>query len=255
LRAHGPLRFDDWIEVAVGLSASEPPEGLQKKIWKRKIAPSVLQAFVNRRAALEDDDDLDGRTDGSQLSPSLPFSVRAIAVITEGKVMAATAERSLPLWRLDPDAGPRLALAVCRAVETAHQIADLLLTAAKQAGGGGQKAATLRDALLARIDGDAMELPGALVMGWHTKSDPEARGIIQLEVMRGWIAKARREAIDIFDSAFPVNSLDSTTENILVGRRRLLGGIRRIEKMIAPAVDKKTQLRGRHAVQRAGPQR
>jgi CRISPR system Cascade subunit CasA len=254
LRARGPLRFDDWIEVAVGVSASEPQEESKKKIWRRKIAPSVLHAFVNRRAVLEDDDDLDSLTDGSPLSPTLPFSVRAIAVIPDRKVMAATAERGLPLWRLDPDAGPRLALAVCRAVETAHQVADLLLAAAKHAGRGGRKADALRDALLARIDGDATELPGVLVMGWRTKTDPEARGIVQLEVMRGWIAKARKEAIDIFDRAFPIISLDGTTEKILLARRRLLAGLGRIEKTVAPAVEKNTRPRGRHAMQRTGGQ-
>jgi CRISPR system Cascade subunit CasA len=248
VRARGPLRFDDWIEMAVGISPNEPAEGSKRKVWQRKVAPSVLQAFVSRRAALEDEDDdvADSSVDGSALSPTLPFSVRAIAVVPEGKVMAATAERSLPLWRLDPESGPRLALAVSKAVEIAHDVAYLLQTSAKEVGGAG-KACALRDALLARIDGDATELPGALVKRWRETGDPEARGIVQLEVTRSWVERARGQAVDIFDSAFPIASLDSTTGKILLARRRLLAGLARIAKPFAPPVEKKTTPRGRRA--------
>ncbi|MFZ1429009.1 MAG: type I-E CRISPR-associated protein Cse1/CasA [Geminicoccaceae bacterium] len=237
IKAKGPLRYDDWLEAAIGYESPTPPSG--SKSWQRAVAAPVVKAFLARRGTLDEASWRQSEAEPrhtSMLGREMPFRVRATGVILDGKIAVATAERSLPLFALNVIQAEELPVVVATIVEAIAGCAEQLEVRTRQAVKLGRtEGATrldkdLRDALLQQMDATVAALPQRLVEGWSAQADPDAGAGVTLNLKDELISAARAQAITLFDTAFPLATLDAMTARIVLERRLLVRGLAAIGK-------------------------
>ena len=236
VRARGPLRFDDWVGVAL-FEQSRPASGAGKKD-KAQVTrlPPVLRHFHHARHA-----DLDafrmakpaqarvlmgGEAGGSVLFSRTGWRVRAFAQFYDGKAAAGTTGRELPVWHLPEGGADMLAHAVVGIMEKLGEMSRSLRIAARIVATGGHKDAKtkiaddLADALLAGLDASVLALPDRLAEYLVADDDEawnERRAVCEREILN----EARGLALGLFDGAFPIVGADKTAQTIAVERGKL----------------------------------
>lgn len=221
--ARGPLRFDDWLEIGIGGVV----EGDDEKRWR---VPDAVQRFTNNADPIADELDKRGGLDPSlvtTLKGELPFRVRAMAVVVEGKAPVASSTRELPLWRLPADVRTDLIHQVTNVVTEVGAIAKVLAEQARNCLklADGMKAAevgaALEDALKAMMDEAVVELPRRLV----AEPDRAKTAALGDEV----VAAAVDTAYRLFDESFPVTGIDKPSLAAAKARRMLRGRLNKLD--------------------------
>lgn len=235
LRASGPLRLDDWLEIALLEDQNgSPPPG-------RPQLPSPLaqirQVISNRSSALTELQALDRRGSALSRQSALPVRVQATGLYLFGKAMGGLSQRELPLWHLDGRHQARLRKSMGEVLDRVGEMAGVLAGYARIAAGQGRADAAgvlpdeLRDSLLATLEPQAMDLLRRLVgAARDTDGDPPWPQRVRAERQR-FLAAARTEAIAHYDRAFPVRGRDVRMDMLWAEQRgRLIGTLTNILK-------------------------
>ncbi|GBD41508.1 hypothetical protein HRbin39_00890 [bacterium HR39] len=211
VKVETPLRFDDWLEAAFWSERSPPSAETTARTWKRVIPAPVVRRAAERVEKLEAE-----------------LLVEAAALVLEGKVPAASAERRQPLYARRLQEELQLAERVHRLVAALGEMGDALARAGKAAGAEGELPERLRDALLTAMDAAAVAYPARVVEAWRAHPEEAdfdlAVGRIETEILEA----ARRRAVELFDEAFPLVTLDGETRRVLAARRALVRALRSI---------------------------
>ena len=235
VRARGPLRFDDWLGMAL-FDQSRPSGAANKKSTARvPRLPPVLRHFSDRHANLDAfrlskpvqaRALMGGEAGGSVLFSKTCWRVRAFAQFYDGKAAAGTTGRELPVWHLPEGGADTLAHAVVAITEKLGEMSRYLRIAARNVAGGGHKDAKtkiaddLADALLAGLDASVVALPDRLAGDLVADGDEawnERRAVREHEILK----EARGLALGLFDGAFPIVGADKTAQTIAVERGKL----------------------------------
>ncbi len=224
-KAQGPLRFDDWLETALANTESSPTA---KTGTPRRRLPAVLRqvAAVGRPHLVGA-----GNAVGTALQEG-SLRVRAFAQFNYGKAVGGMSQRELPVWLLPDDDLAWLCGEVTMALERASLMGDALRWLAKEAALLGQQkgasavADNLRDAFLAGLDSAALALPADLAKAVRA---PETSPTEEADRLRdGFLTQARRNALALFDGAFPIDGLGSVDDRLAAARGRLVTRLHRI---------------------------
>ncbi len=219
VQAKTPLRFDDWLEAALGSERGAPSAGSTGRSWERVIPAPV----VRRAAALVE-----------MLDGEAGLRVKAAALVLDGKVPAASAERRQPLYAKSMQEKLQLAERVHGLVAAIGEMGERLADAAKGAGAEKELAPRLRDALLTALDARVVAYPGRVVEAASVHPQESgfdaAVGRIEKEILEA----ARHRAVELFDEAFPIVTLDAETRRVLAARRALVRALSRIVDRLAP---------------------
>lgn len=211
VKAETPLRFDDWLEAAFWSERSPPSAETTARTWERVIPAPVVQRAAERVEKLEAE-----------------LLVEATALVLEGKVPAASAERRQPLYARRLQEELQLAERVHRLVAALGEMGDALKRAGKAAGAEGELPKRLRDALLTAMDAAAVAYPARVVEAWRAHPEEadfdRAVGRIETEILKA----ARDRAVELFDGTFPLVILDGETRRVLAARRALVRALRGI---------------------------
>jgi hypothetical protein len=231
VRASGPLRVTDWMEVVYAPGQRSSPD-------RRTVvlAPLALSEF------LADDDGGDG--DGSAVSAlNCGYSVLAFAQFFDGKIPIGTSSKTLPLYAVNRRGRAFLGDKVSDLAEAIGGIAEDLRsharTAAEVAADQGTKAkanavaSALRDTFMMAAEpvvenavaGMAALLPGRGLeaeAAWATQS-----GKVAADCLR----ELATRALALFDGTFPIDGIDEANARAASARaslRKALG--RRLPK-------------------------
>jgi CRISPR system Cascade subunit CasA len=229
----GPLRFDDWLHVALGGDTPPPPNSA--RTVTEVEPPPAIRAFLARQRHLRGAARHHGRQApvagttvlGAGLGPRLPYSVRAIVQFRFGKAVGGTSARELPLYDLPGTAARDLAIAAARLAEQLGAIAQALGERARKAAalgpeGGGEIGSQLDDDLLAAMDAPVIEAVMQLAEQYAQGEADDTAVDVRLRDL------ARRTALALFDAAFPVIGGDTPSVKIAKVRRELLWDLHRL---------------------------
>lgn len=241
LKARGPLRFDDWLETALMLKTSDPaPDsktgGSDKKKIRRAL-PMVLQQFSALADGLWDALDDQANTTGAErarqagvsaLTGEAPLRVRATAQYPFGKAVGGLSIRELPVWRLSPDVAEELPGIVQPILEKLADAANALAAVSRKAvklGAREGKAALaddLRDALLANLDSEVLALPNTLIVDFQAAGGDSANWRKRCRERETVLYRnAHRQALSLFDTAFPIDTVDAVAVALAKYRREV----------------------------------
>jgi hypothetical protein len=221
LSAKGPLRFDDWVQIAVGAEPSAPTGNA--KTWMRVLRPPILRQIATECGRISDHLIDSGAATHRLSSLQLPFRVRATAQYVSGKTLAGMTTRELALWILDPrdpEAATVTAQTVADIVERLRGVAEELDNRASEAHKRGSKldkpklAPNLEDRLMRALEPDVIEAIERLV-----KSTGDAN--LRVGVLVDVVSRARDVALALFDDSFPVTTMDKPGRIIATTRREL----------------------------------
>jgi hypothetical protein len=231
--ANGPLRFNDWLHIALG--GDRPPLSDRARTAEEIEPPPAIRAFRLRRRYLTEASRSLGRREtfpattvlGAGRGVRLSYGVRAIVQFPFGEAVGGTSMRELPLYNLPGTAARDLAIAAARLVEQLGAIARTLSKRARRAATlgsevSGEIGSQLEDHLLAAMDAPVIEavmrLAGQLAEGNadDTEADTQLRD------------RARRTALSLFDAAFPVIGGDTPSVKIAQVRRELVRDLFRL---------------------------
>lgn len=222
IQAAAPLRLDDWLGPALGHQPQRTAEDGAGVVIQ---PPPVVRAFHARAETLFGFfDDRSGEISG--LHPDLPFHIRAVALFAFGKAVGGLSEKTLPMYRLRSERLDQLATrAAAMAASVAH-FAGLLRWAAGQAlklGDSGKTVslpAQLHDALLRLLEDRVLQALPALAAALN-HDDFEAGRITAEQTMVDLDDQARRQALDLFDDAFPIDGTSDLADRLVQVRRSL----------------------------------
>lgn len=209
-----PLRLDDLLDLPIAIGPA-PPENVPRL--------AVLSALRARAYEIGD-----APNDVSAVSNRLRVSLRATALGGEN-VAEFLSERTLPLYRLPGDAGPRMLTGIHETGEALRNVIKALLGVAKAVLQPADRdrqqdrkfAAYLGDALALR-----MEQPLFNMIEELARTDaPEGHGPT---MQRSFVEELRRECLAVFDAAFPLPEADSEAAHVATQRRRLLHTLRKL---------------------------
>lgn len=164
---------------------------------------------------------------GAGRGPRLPYGVRAVVQFSFGKAVGGTSTRELPLYDLPGRAARNLAIAAAQLGERIGEIAQALAKRARQAVAlgsdrSGEIGRQLEDDLLAAMDAPVIT---AITQLADRMTEDDAEDITIDAELRGL---ARRTALDLFDTAFPVIGGDTPSIKIAKVRRDLVRDLYRL---------------------------
>jgi CRISPR system Cascade subunit CasA len=230
VKARGPLRFDDWLDIAL---QHEGRHRLPKVVRQLNLRKMTL------KEALEDRETLGGGG-ATAYSDTLPVRVRAFAQYFLGKPVGGMTQRELPVWHLDSDELEELPILVNRTVETLAALAGTLAGAAagavKLGRTEGRVAAAddLKDALLADMDAQVLALPARVIGVFRDRPDAASRRDRLIKLRREICGAAFHRAVSLFDTAFPIDSANAFARRLIDERGRMIGTMNSILKKNLP---------------------
>lgn len=229
LKARGPLRFDQWLQLSLKDPPSPPDQG--KKVgqeWSGVRHPPVVSAFMAGEAALRGA----ATEQVSALTQKTDYRLEAVAAVPEkpnGKALGGFSRGSLALWHVEDQAAEVIATAVRDTLEAADEVARALGSAARDAATNSDKtpvlAGQLRDGLLTALDARLAEAAQDMFRAYEGRADQDAA---QHEVGRRQSDLVRdmgREALTLFDATFRFATIDQTGIRIAGARRKLAGAV------------------------------
>jgi CRISPR system Cascade subunit CasA len=229
----GPLRFDDWLHVALGGGTPQPPNSARSVTEVEP--PPAIRAFHGRRRHLRGAAEPHGRQGpvagttalGAGRGARLPYGVRAVVQFPFGKAVGGTSARELPLYDLPGTAARDLAIVAGRLAEQLGAIAQTLGKRARKAAalgteGGGEIGSQLEGDLLAAMDAPVIEAVMQLAERYAEGDADDTAVDARLRDL------ARRTALALFDQAFPVIGGDTPSVKIARVRRELLWDLHRL---------------------------
>ena len=228
VKAQGPLRVDDWLGVALCDFPEFPRDG-KAKTYRAVMPPEVVRSFIGLTNGISEHLYEEGSPIGeaaTEASPDLPFSVSAIALFPYGNVAGGMSERSLPVYALPNGLAAQLAAESAGLVEEIAEIAETLRACAAKAaklGNPDRKVVSpglLKDALMGRMEGSILRAVRNAARVF-SGTDRDAAVKFVEDSARRVAAEARRAALDIFDSAFPVTGSSEMDLKILRARAEL----------------------------------
>lgn len=237
-QAGGPLRFDDWLAMALGADPS-PPQGEFKGKRVLRQAPLVVRNFHRLFEDLQRISPV-GTGEATALGGDLPFGVTVLAQFSYGNAVGGFSERSLPLYALpSADAAKDLATRATTMVDGIAAVAGTLrrhAAMAVQLGNADRKASVagdLADSLMARLEPEVIDAVGRLAT---VLAPSDANPQTPLDVTEAIAGKARRLALAMFDDAFPVTGVTAHDKR--------LGEIRgKLRRALYPQPDQTTRPR------------
>ena len=228
----GPLRFDDWLHVALGGDLPQPSD--EARTIEEVEAPPAILAFRPRRRLLAEawrrhHCSAVGATSAlaAGRGARLPYRVRAVVQFPFGKAVGGTSTRELPLYDLPGTAARNLAIAAAQLAERLGEIGQALAKRARQAAAlgsdrGGEIGSQLEDDLLATMDAPVIAAITQL-------ADQLAEGDVgDTAVDTELLDLARRMALTLFDATFPVIGGDTPSVKIAKARRELMRDLFRL---------------------------
>lgn len=231
-RAGGPLRLDDWLETAV-LDEADVARLQPGQRW-RSIPPVLRQLRTVLETRSHELTGLGGeRQAGTAVSPDAAIRVRVYAQFLFGKAVGGMDQRELPVWVLEGDSAGWMRGAVSSLVAAFGEMAGALRFSAQAAARHGKRegpaaiADTLKDALLARLDGAATALPGRLATLAREHGAGEPRQAAAAALRDDLLRRALTMALALFDETFPVDGTGVTDKALLDGGRYTIPAERR----------------------------
>ena len=220
-RARHRMRFDDWLDIALGRQSNEGNE----PGWS---VPDAIQRFTARCDSVLDELESIGEMASSTGTAfrELPFRVEAVALVIDGKAAVASSRRALPLWRIGSARTETIAHRVAGVIQRLDKVAEALAQAAKSAvvlTAGARAEATpsaLADALKARLEPFVLDLPRLHAAA----ADDLAAVALDDRVIERSIAVAAA----IFDETFPILGVDKPSLAAARARSVLRGKLNKL---------------------------
>jgi CRISPR system Cascade subunit CasA len=230
LKSHGPLRFDQWLELSLDDPPSPPTDGGRAKPWRRVLRPPAVSAFAAREPRLAEE--FGRASQRSALARRTGFRLEAISAVLDGKALSGFDQGSLPLWWTRDKIAASVADGVRGILRASHSIASALESAAKKAAKSSDKPLVLcrelHNGLLAALDARLGEATQAMFMAFAEGADEDQAREMVMALRSELVRIAGREALELFDSSFPFAAIDPTAIRIVGARRKLESAVCRI---------------------------
>jgi CRISPR system Cascade subunit CasA len=234
VKARGPLRFDDWLELSLDTDEELPATAKPEDVRRRVERPGIVVGFQSRATSLVEEDR------SSTLAADIGFRLEAIAASLDGKVMATLSRRQLPLWRVRDQAATIISYAATEMLKIIREMANAVEVASKTALATASMKAfklpnDLHDALLVNLDSELLDLREK-VYSIFAGTDDALAAERRLPTLKYALAQlARRRALALFDETFPIATIDAATIRVLRARRVLRAKLYRLTAKVRPS--------------------